>query len=148
MILAALVLLLIVFILTGMEVAWAIGLTAFICIILSQFTDNPQAFVIFAHEMTEGINSLTLISVPLFIFAGELLTLSGATKRLVDLAAALVGHMNGGLANVAVTANFVVSGMSGSALADAAATGVVLVPEMGRRGFPVPYACAVIACAA
>jgi tripartite ATP-independent transporter DctM subunit len=148
MILVVLVILLVVFILSGMEVAWAIGLTALVCIALSQFTDNPQAFVIFAHEMTEGINSFTLISVPLFIFAGELLTLSGATKRLVDLASALVGHMNGGLANVAVTANFVVSGMSGSALADAAATGVVLVPEMARRNFPVAYACAVIACAA
>ena len=148
MILAALVILLVVFILSGMEVAWAIGLTAFACIALSQLTDNPQPFVVFAHEMTQGINSFTLLSVPLFIFAGELLTLSGATKRLVDLAAALVGHFNGGLANVAVTANFVVSGMSGSAMADAAATGVVLVPEMTRRGFPTSYACAVIACAA
>lgn len=148
MILLTLVVLLVVFVLSGMEVAWAIGLTAFICIALSQLTDNPQPFVVFAHEMTQGINSFTLLSVPLFIFAGELLTLSGATKRLVDLAAALVGHFNGGLANVAVTANFVVSGMSGSAMADAAATGVVLVPEMKRRGFAVDYACAVIACAA
>jgi tripartite ATP-independent transporter DctM subunit len=148
MILAALVILLVIFILSGMEVAWAIGLTAFVCIALSQFTDNPVPFVTFAHEMTEGINSFTLLSVPLFIFAGELLTTSGATKRLVDLASALVGHITGGLANVAVTANFVVSGMSGSAMADAAATGVVLVPEMGRRSYPIDYACAVVACAA
>ena len=148
MILLALVFFLIVFVLSGMEIAWAIGLTAFICIALSQLTDNPLPFVVFAHEMTSGINSFTLLSIPLFILAGELLTLSGATLRLVDLASALVGHLNGGLANVAVTANFVVSGMSGSAMADAAATGVVLVPEMKRRGYPVNYACAVIACAA
>lgn len=148
MILFTLVALLILFILSGLEVAWAIGLAAFICIAQSQLTDNPQPFVVFAHEMTAGINSFTLLSVPLFIFAGELLTLSGATKRLVDLASAMVGHLNGGLANVAVTANFVVSGMSGSAMADAAATGSVLVPEMKRRGYPVDYACAVIACAA
>ena len=148
MILLVLVVLLVIFILAGMEVAWAIGLTALICIALSQFTDMPLAFVIFAHEMTEGINSFTLLSVPLFIFAGELLTFSGATRRLVDMASALVGHFNGGLANVAVTANFVVSGMTGSAMADAAATGVVLVPEMARRNYPVAYACAVVACAA
>ncbi len=148
MILAILIILLIVFIMCGMEIAWAIGLTAFICIAVSQFTDNPQPFVAFAHEMTEGINSATLLSVPLFVFAGELLTASGATKRLVDLAAAFVGHVDGGLANVAVAANFVVSGMSGSAMADAAATGVVLVPEMARRNYPVEYACAVVACAA
>jgi tripartite ATP-independent transporter DctM subunit len=98
--------------------------------------------------MTSGINSFTLLSVPLFIFAGELLTISGATMRLVDLASALVGHVTGGLANVAVTANFVISGMTGSAMADAAATGVVLVPEMVRRNYPADYACAVVACAA
>ena len=148
MILGVLVVLLIVFILSGMEIAWAIGLTALICIALSQFTDNPLPFVVFAHEMTSGINSFTLLSVPLFIFAGELLTISGATMRLVDLASALVGHVTGGLANVAVTANFVISGMTGSAMADAAATGVVLVPEMVRRNYPADYACAVVACAA
>jgi tripartite ATP-independent transporter DctM subunit len=148
MILSVLVALLIVFILSGMEIAWAIGLTALICIALSQFTDNPLPFVVFAHEMTSGINSFTLLSVPLFIFAGELLTTSGATMRLVDLASAIVGHVTGGLANVAVTANFVISGMTGSAMADAAATGVVLVPEMVRRNYPADYACAVVACAA
>lgn len=148
MILALLVLLLILFILAGFEIAWAMGLTSLICIALSQWTDNPQPFVVFAHEMTAGIGSFTLLSIPLLVFAGELLTACGATKRLVDLAAALVGHVHGGLANVAVTANFVISGMSGSAMADVTATGTVLVPEMARRRYPIAYACAVIASSA
>ena len=54
------------------------------------------------------------------------------TRRIVGFAATLVGHINGGLANVGVTANFIMSGCSGSALADAAATGTVLLPEMKK----------------
>ena len=72
----------------------------------------------------------------------------GVTQRLVRFAASLVGHMHGGLANVGVVANFLMSGISGSAVADAAATGSVLVPEMKKRRFPEDFACAVIACAA
>jgi tripartite ATP-independent transporter DctM subunit len=72
----------------------------------------------------------------------------GVTQRLVRVAAVLVGHMHGGLANVGVVANFLMSGISGSAVADAAATGTVLVPEMKKRKFPGDFACAVIACAA
>jgi tripartite ATP-independent transporter DctM subunit len=71
----------------------------------------------------------------------------GVTQRLVRVAAVLVGHIHGGLANVGVVANFLMSGVSGSAVADAAATGTVLVPEMKRRRFPGDFSCAVIACA-
>jgi len=73
---------------------------------------------------------------------------AGVTQRLVRMASALVGHRRGGLANVGVTANFVMSGISGSAMADAAATGAVLVPEMRRRNYPAAFASAVIASAA
>jgi tripartite ATP-independent transporter DctM subunit len=97
--------------------------------------------------MTVGLDSFVLVSVPLFIFAGELMNVCGVTQRLVRVAAVIVGHMHGGLANVGVVANFLMSGISGSSVADAAATGTVLVPEMKRRGFPEEFACAVIACA-
>jgi tripartite ATP-independent transporter DctM subunit len=72
----------------------------------------------------------------------------GVTERLVRVASVMVGHLHGGLANVGVVANFLMSGISGSAVADAAATGMVLVPEMKKRGFPEDFACAVITCAA
>lgn len=147
MMLALMVVVLLLFTLLGMEIAWAIALACFFYIGLSQFTDNPTSFALFAQQMTVGLDSFVLVSIPLFIFAGELMNLSGVTHRLVRFAAVMVGHFHGGLANVGVVSNFLISGISGSSVADAAATGTVLVPEMKRRGFPEEFACAVIACA-
>ena len=148
MMLAAMVVVLLGFTLLGMDIAWAIALACFFYIAASQFTDTPTAFALFAQQMTVGLDSFVLVSVPLFIFAGELMNVCGVTQRLVRVAAVVVGHMHGGLANVGVVANFLMSGISGSAVADAAATGTVLVPEMKRRRFPEAFACAVIASAA
>jgi tripartite ATP-independent transporter DctM subunit len=131
-----------------MEIAWAIGLAAFGYLTLSQYTENATPMVLFAQQMTSGVNSFVLLAIPLFVFAGELMNVTGVTRRIVNFAASLVGHMNGGLANVGVTANFVMSGCSGSALADAAATGTVLLPEMKKRGFKPAFSSAVIASAA
>ena len=147
MMLALMVVVLLLFTLLGMEIAWAIALACFFYIGLSQFTDNPTSFALFAQQMTVGLDSFVLVSIPLFIFAGELMNTCGVTERLVRFAAAMVGHVHGGLANVGVVSNFLLSGISGSSVADAAATGTVLVPEMKRRGFPEEFACAVIACA-
>lgn len=132
----------------GMEIAWAIGLAGFAYLTLSQFTDSATPMVLFAQQMTSGVNSYVLLAIPLFIFAGELMNITGVTQRIVGLAAAMVGHRNGGLANVGVTTNFIMSGCSGSALADAAATGTVLLPEMKKRGYRPAFSSAVIASAA
>jgi tripartite ATP-independent transporter DctM subunit len=146
--LACMLVVLLIFTLLGMEIAWSIALSCFFYIALSSFTDHPTEFTLFSQQMSAGLDSFVLVSVPLFIFAGELMNVCGVTQRLVRFAASLVGHMHGGLANVGVVANFLMSGISGSAVADAAATGTVLVPEMRKRGFPEDFACAVIACAA
>lgn len=148
MLLALMILLLFVFTLLGMEIAWAIGIAALAFIALSQFTDDPTPFVLFGQQMTVGVDSFALLAIPMFVFAGELMGATGVTRRLVSFATALVGHKPGGLANVGVTSNFVMSGISGSALADAAATGSVLVPEMKKKGYPAAYSCAVIAAGA
>ncbi len=148
MLLVSMIVLLFVFSLLGMEIAWAIGIAAFGYLVLAQFTDNFTPMVLFAQQMTSGVNSFVLLAIPLFIFAGELMNVTGVTRRIVGFAATLVGHINGGLANVGVTANFIMSGCSGSALADAAATGTVLLPEMKKRGFKPAFSSAVIASAA
>ncbi len=148
MLLIGMIGLLFVFSLLGMEIAWAIGIACFGYLTLSQFADNPTPMVLFAQQMTVGVDAFVLLAIPLFIFAGELMNVSGVTHRIVRFAASLVGHLNGGLANVAVTANFIMSGCSGSALADCAATGTVLLPEMKERGFRPAFASAVIAAAA
>jgi tripartite ATP-independent transporter DctM subunit len=131
----------------GMEVAWAIGVGCLAYLVVSQFTDFPVPFVLFPQQFLDGVDSFSLLAIPLFMFAGALMTAAGVTERLIRFASAMVGHVHGGLANVGVTANFIMSGMSGSAIADAAATGSVLIPEMKRKGYPPTFACAVIASA-
>lgn len=132
----------------GMEIAWAIGVAAMAYIVLSGLAGAPETLADLPQTFLEGVANPALLAVPLFIFAGELMTVSGLTHRMVRLASALVGHYHGGLANVGVTANLIMSGASGSAMADAAATGSVLVPEMNKRGYPPTFSCAVIASAA
>lgn len=140
--------LLLLFSLLGMEIAWAIGIACLGYLVLSNMTGAGTPYVLFSQQMTVGIDAFVLLAIPLFIFAGELMNVSGVTRRIVRMAAAIVGHRHGGLANVGVTANFIMSGCSGSALADAAATGTVLLPEMEKRGFRPAFSSAVIAAAA
>ncbi|MCH8184283.1 MAG: TRAP transporter large permease [Proteobacteria bacterium] len=149
MLLVSMLVILFVFSLAGMEIAWAIGLSAFVFILLSQLTDPfGVSFILFSQQMIVGLDGFILVAIPLFVFAGELMNVSGVTQRIVRMASAVVGHFHGGLANVGVVANFIMSGISGSALADAAATGTVLIPEMKKRGFPADFSAAVISSAA
>jgi tripartite ATP-independent transporter DctM subunit len=147
MLLAALIILLVVFIMLGMEVAWAIGFACLSYLILSDLLYDEANFVLFPHQVFDGIDTFSLLAIPLFLFAGELMTEAGVTHRLVRVASAFVGHIRGGLANVGVVSNFGMAGISGSAIADAAATGTVLIPQMRQKGYPVGFSCAVIAAA-
>ncbi|GAB4166758.1 MAG: TRAP transporter large permease [Thalassobaculales bacterium] len=129
-----------------MEIAWAIGVSCMAYLLLAQVVqDFPTPLVLLSQQMSEGINTFVLLSVPMFVLAGELMNRSGITRRLIDVAGVLVGHYRGGLGNVSVTSNFFMAGVSGSALADAAAIGSMMVPEMKRKGFHPAYASAVIA---
>ena len=148
MLLVSMLVLLFIFSLIGMEIGWAIVFAAFGYLVLAQFEPFGTPMILFSQMMVAGLNSFILVAIPLFIFAGELMNRSGVTQRIIGLAAALVGHIRGGLANVGVVANFIMSGISGSALADAAATGTVLVPAMKERGFPPAFSAAVISSAA
>ena len=101
-----------------------------------------------ATTMWQGINHFVLMAIPFFILMGDLALASGVTQRLVNLAKAFVGHVAGGLAHVSVIVNIIMAGMSGSDLADAAATGKLLIPGMRRAGYPVSYAASIIGGAA
>jgi tripartite ATP-independent transporter DctM subunit len=148
MLLTAMIVLLFVFILLGMDIAFSVGAASLAYIVATQFTDRPVNPVLFAQELTAGVDSFALLAIPMFIFAGELMTKSGVTHRLINFASSLVGHRPGGLANTGITANLFMAGISGSAVADAAAIGSVLVPEMKKRGYSAEYAAGVIAAAA
>jgi tripartite ATP-independent transporter DctM subunit len=98
--------------------------------------------------VTSGVDSFAMLAIPMYVFVGELMTRAGVTRRLIDFAASLVAHRPGGLANVGITSNLFMAGISGSAVADAAATGSILLPEMKKRGYSARYAAGVISAAA
>src|SRR5690606_5245793 len=101
-----------------------------------------------AQRIAAGVQSFPLLAIPLFILAGTLMNASGISERLFDLTRALVGHIRGGLAQVNVLANVFMAGVSGSSLADAAATTRVFVPQMVKNGYDKAFSVALTAAAA
>ena len=82
-----------------------------------------------------GANSFTLLAIPFFILAGEIMSYGGISKRIVAFVASLVGHVRGGLGYVVIIASTIFAGLSGSAVADAAALGAILIPMMVQMGY-------------
>lgn len=103
---------------------------------------------IFAQRINSGVQSFPLLAVPLFILAGNLMNQSGMSERLFDFARALIGHVRGGLAHVNVIASVFLSGISGSSLADCAATTRVFVPQMEKAGYSRSFSVALTASSA
>jgi tripartite ATP-independent transporter DctM subunit len=133
--------LLALFIVLEMPVAFAMGLSAIATIVLTQ----PIPLSIVVQRMGTGLDSFVLIAIPLFVLAGHLLNRAGIADRIFAFAAALAGHIRGGLAHVNVVASMIFAGMSGVAQADAAGLGVVEVNAMRKEGFDPAFAAAVSA---
>ena len=117
-------------VLAGVPIAFAFGLATFGYIALT--TDVPTLVVV--GRMDEGMSHLILLSVPLFVFLGLLIEMTGMARAMVAFLASLLGSVRGGLSYVLIGAMYVVSGISGSKAADMAAVAPVLVPEMRARG--------------
>ncbi len=138
------VILFLVFLLLGMPVAFAIGISgaAFF------FVTDGLPFTIIAQKVLSSTQSFTLLALPLFIFAGNLMNNTGITKRLLKLANLLTGHMYGHLAQVSCVLSTLMGGVSGSANADAAMECRILGPEMTKRGYKKGYSSAINGCSA
>ncbi|MDH0616288.1 MULTISPECIES: TRAP transporter large permease [unclassified Agrobacterium] len=104
--------------------------------------------IIAAQRMIAGVESFPLIAVPFFILAGNLMNIAGVTSRIYRFALSLVGWMKGGLAQVNIIGSVVFSGMSGTALADAAGIGTIEIKAMKDHGYPVDAAVGVTAASA
>ncbi|KJF66984.1 TRAP transporter large permease [Rhizobium nepotum] len=109
---------------------------------------NVAPDIIAAQRMIAGVESFPLIAVPFFILAGNLMNIAGVTSRIYRFALALVGWMKGGLAQVNIIGSVVFSGMSGTALADAAGIGTIEIKAMKDHGYPVEAAVGVTAASA
>jgi tripartite ATP-independent transporter DctM subunit len=117
-------------VLAGIPIAFAFGLGTFAHLALT--TRTPLTVVV--SRMDEGMSHLILLSVPLFVFLGLLIEITGMARAMVGFLASLIGHVRGGLHYVLVGAMYLVSGISGSKAADMAAVAPVLFPEMKERG--------------
>ena len=96
--------------------------------------------IIVVQQTVAGANAASLIAIPLFIFAGELMMRGGISERLIAFASSLVGHVRGGLGQVNVLASLLFGGVSGSAIADVSAIGGTMIPQMVKRGFDRDFA--------
>lgn len=114
----------------GVPIAFAFGLSIFGYLILTTHTP-PMVLV---GRMDEGMSHLILLAVPLFVFLGLLIEMTGMARAMVAFLASLLGHVRGGLHYVLIGAMYLVSGISGSKAADMAAVAPVLFPEMKARG--------------
>ncbi len=113
----------------GQSIAFALLLSAIALMVQLDFFDTQ----ILAQNMLSGANSFTLMAVPLFMLAGELMNAGGISRRIVNLATLLVGHIRGGLGYVAIFASVLLAALSGSAVADAAALGSLLIPMLREK---------------
>jgi len=131
--------------LIGFDVGYSMLLSAWLGVEYRGQDVNPAMIPQF---MIAGVDTYALVQVPLFILAGELMNRGGLTMRLIDWAQAMVGRMRGSLGHVSILTNLVMAGVSGSAVADAVATGKPLIPAMRKEGYGEGFAGAVIAAGA
>jgi tripartite ATP-independent transporter DctM subunit len=114
----------------GLPIAFGFGMATLSYLALT--TTTPLTIVV--SRMDEGMSHIILLSVPLFVFLGALIAMTGLARAMVDFLAALIGHVRGGLQYVLLGAMYLVSGISGSKAADMAAVAPALFPEMKKRG--------------
>ncbi len=125
----------------GMPIAFALLLTGVALMYQLNFFDAQLV----AQNLLAGADNFPLMAVPFFILAGELMNAGGISKRIINLAVSLVGHIQGGLGYVAIGASVLLASLSGSAIADTAALATLLVPMMRDHGYPVPRSAGLIA---
>ena len=129
----------------NVPIAVALGVTALAAMVsTSGAIMIPNAGLV----LYNGATSFPLIAIPLFILAGAIMNASGISRRLIAFASALFGFIRGGLAMVSISASLFFAEISGSAVADVAALGSILIPAMKKRGYPTPFAAAVTSSAA
>ncbi|GAB4393974.1 MAG: TRAP transporter large permease [Kiloniellaceae bacterium] len=119
----------------GVPVAFALAISA-----IATFAYEGLPLLIGFKRIVSGISVFSLLAIPFFIFAGELMLRGGIATRLINLAAAAVGWMRGGLGMVNVFSSMLFGGISGSAVADVSALGSLLIPVMKKKGFGADYA--------
>lgn len=122
----------------GLPIAYSLGLAS---LIGALWIEVPLDAVMI--QLASGVNKFSLLAIPFFVLAGALMSEGGMSRRLVAFAAVLIGFVRGGLSLVNILASTFFGGISGSAVADTASIGSVLIPEMEKKGYPREFSTAV-----
>ncbi len=136
-----LVLSFVVFLALGVPIAWSIGLSSILTMLVS--IQPLPAFTTVAQRMATGLDSFALLAIPFFILAGQLMNRGGIARRLIDFAKTLVGSLPGGLAHVNIIAAMLFGAISGSAVAAASAIGSFMGSRMEKEGYSKEFSAAV-----
>lgn len=121
----------------GFPISFAMALSTIIALIMGNYTSEVLPLM-----LVEGIKGYTLLSIPLFILAGNLMNSSGITQRIFDFASAMIGHIRGGLAQVNIAASVIFAGISGTAVGDQAGLGAIELKAMREKGYEGPFSAA------
>jgi len=132
-------------VLINVPIAVALGIVAIVAMVT---THGPAILPNLAIVTYNGATNFPLLAIPLFILAGAIMNASGISRRLIAFASSLFGWIRGGLAHVSIGASLFFAEISGSAVADVAALGSILIPGMKAKGYPAPLAAAVMSSAA
>src|SRR5690606_12763137 len=119
----------------GVPVAFALAAASMVTL---AYLGLPE--VVMVQQIGAGIGTASLIAIPLFIFAGEIMMRGGISERLIALASSLVGRIRGGLGQVSILSSLFFGGVSGSAIADVSAVGGTMIPQMVKRGYDRDFA--------
>src|SRR5881396_3077322 len=134
-----------VLVVLNVPIAVSLGIVALAAMVTTHGVDILPNLVVVTYN---GATSFPLLAIPLFILAGAIMNASGISKRLIAFASAVLGFIRGGLAHVSIGASMFFAEISGSAVADVAALGSILIPGMKAKGYPAPLAAAVMSSAA
>jgi tripartite ATP-independent transporter DctM subunit len=125
----------------GMPIAFTIGFPSILYIMVK----NPEWLTIVPSRIFAGMNVFVFLAIPFFVMAGEIMSESKITERIINFTDSLVGHVRGGLAQVNVISSMFFAGISGAALSDVAALGSVFIPAMEQNGYERKFAAAITA---
>lgn len=140
MLMFAIFALLIVLICINIPIAVALAVSAILGLVI---TEGTGALVTVALDMYDGSTKFSLIAIPMFVLAGAIMNAGGVTDRLINFVSALIGFVRGGLAMVNIGVSLFFAEISGSAVADVAALGSILIPQMKKRGYSAAFSAAV-----
>lgn len=129
--------------LVGTPIAFCLGIASFATVL---YLGLPP--LVMFQRVASGVSVFTLLAIPFFIFAGDIMVRGGIAARIVSFAGSLIGHVRGGLGQVNIAASTLFGGISGSAVAEAAAVGGIMIPQMKARGYGADYAVNVTSMAA